>query len=399
MRSRRNPTVRNRCLLIDSTSLALVLPTGDSNEPFKMRRKVIRIARFVLFGVLSAALILLALALGFRAYRQHANARILAIHTVNGIQEGMYVPIGGIQQWMQIRGEDRNNPVLLFVHGGPGGSTLVISSGWQPWEKYFTVVQWDERGTGRTYRKTGSSIAPSMTVDQMTEDGIEVAEFLRTHLHKDKVILVGHSWGSFLGIHMVQKRPDLFFAYVGTGQIVGWPSWEKAGELRYTRVLESARVSNNSKALAELTSIGALPDERKLEIVKKWSRLLRLPSQDSLGIKFQIPPPMMPDFTLLDWYYYMKGYRFSRELLYGPNGPMGKVDLRSLGLDFAVPIFLFEGTDDSMTPIQPAEQYLAEIRAPRKEFLRFEGANHFLPLNRPDEFLKELRDRVRPLAN
>jgi pimeloyl-ACP methyl ester carboxylesterase len=356
---------------------------------------------FTLLGLLGVVLLLVAVGLGFRAYRQHENAKILAIHTPNGIQEGMYVPIGGIEQWIQIRGEDRKNPVLLFVHGGPGGSTLPLSSVWQPWEKYFTVVQWDERGTGRTFRKTGISIAPTMTVDRMSQDGIEVAEFLRTHLHKDKIILVGHSWGSFLGIHMVKQRPDLFFAYVGTGQIIGLPTWKKAYELQNTRALAAARAANNADAVKELSVIGAVPDERDFKVIQKWSRLLNVPFERDKrpDIKFKIPPPMMPGFSLMDWYYYVKGYRFSQKIISSPNGPTRRADLRSLGLDFSVSIFFFEGTADTNTPIEPAEQYLKEITAPHKEFVRFEGADHFLPLNRPDDFLKELLARVRPLAD
>jgi len=325
----------------------------------KMTQNIFRRAISTLFRILAVAILLIAVGLGFRAYRQHVNAQILAIHTPNGIQEGMYIPIGGIEQWIQIRGEDRNNPVLLFVHGGPGGSTLTLSSGWQPWEKYFTVVQWDQRGTGRTYRKTGSSIAPTMTVDRMTQDGIEVAEFLRTHLHKNKVILVGHSWGSWLGIHMIKKRPDLFFAYVGTGQLIGVPTWK-------AMALDSAQGFHDSGL-----------DKKDLKI----------------------SPLMMPGFTLLDWYYYARGWQLSQKYLFGLNGPMGRADLRSLGLDFSVPIFFFEGTQDFLAPIEPVERYFEEISAPHKEFVRFEGANHFLPLNRPDEFLKELCVRVRPLAD
>jgi pimeloyl-ACP methyl ester carboxylesterase len=363
-----------------------------------MWRKIFKMGMVTLFGLLGVAILLVALGLGFRAYRQRENARVLAIHTPNGIQEGMYVPIGGIEQWIQIRGEDRNNPVLLFVHGGPGGSTLMISSGWQPWEKYFTVVQWDERGTGRTYRKTGSSIAPTMTLDRMTQDGIEVAEFLRTHLRKEKIILIGHSWGSFLGIHMVKQRPDLFYAYVGTGQIIGRPTWKKVYELQNAHVLASARVANNTDALKELAAIGPVPDERDFKVIQKWSRLLGVPFEYDKrpDIKFNVS---MPGFTLLDWYYFFKGLRFSERIINGPNGPTSKADLRSLGLDFLIPIFFFEGAQDFMTPIEPAEQYLREITAPHKEFVRFAGANHFLPLNRPDDFLKELLARVRPLAN
>jgi len=137
------------------------------------------------------------------------------LHNQNAIEEGSYVSIGGIDQWIQIRGEDRANPVLLFIHGGPGGSALHRGTAWRSWEKYFTVVQWDQRGTGRTYRKNGEAEAPEMEIARMAQDGLEVSAYLCTHLNKKKIILFGGSWGSILSIHMLRKRDDLFSAYVG----------------------------------------------------------------------------------------------------------------------------------------------------------------------------------------
>jgi len=239
-----------------------------------------------------------------------------------------------------------------------------------------------------------------MTVDRMAQDGIEVAEFLRNHLHKDKIILVGHSWGSFLGIHMIKARPDLFSAYVGTGQIVGWPSWKKQWELHHARILAAAREANNRDALNELSTLKTQPGEKDHAVLVKWTRFFGqvLPYEERPIINFKIPPPLMPGFSLLDWYYYIEGGRFSRRVIHRPDGPLLKADLRSLGLDFSVPIFFFEGTDDMMVPMEPAEQYFNEISAPHKEFVRFAKADHFLPLNRPDEYLKELRSRVRAFA-
>ena len=122
------------------------------------------------------------------------NARDFTISAANGIDEGGYVTIGGIEQWITIRGEDRSNPVLLFLHGGPGDVTNPWSSlFFGPWEKYFTIVQWDQRGAGRTLRKTGPSVTSTMTVDRMTKDGIEVAEYVRKHLRKNKIVVLGHS--------------------------------------------------------------------------------------------------------------------------------------------------------------------------------------------------------------
>ena len=139
------------------------------------------------------------------------NARDYAITAPNGIDEAKYVEIGGIQQWITIRGEDRNNPVLLFLHGGPGDATNPWGyAGFRRWLKAFTVVQWDQRGAGRTLGKNSAASAATITVARMTQDGIELAELLRKSLHQDKIILVGHSWGSALGVFMVKARPDLF---------------------------------------------------------------------------------------------------------------------------------------------------------------------------------------------
>src|SRR5438309_1872368 len=115
------------------------------------------------------------------------NAKQFAITSAKGIDEASYVRVGGIEQWVTIRGQDRANPVLLFLHGGPGDVTNPWAFAmFAPWEKQFTVVQWDQRGAGRTLRRTGPAVAPTMTVDRMLQDGIEVAEYLRTHLQKDK---------------------------------------------------------------------------------------------------------------------------------------------------------------------------------------------------------------------
>ncbi len=185
------------------------------------------------------------------------TAKEFAIDSEKGIDEASYVPIGGIDQWVTIRGEDRNNPVLLFLHGGPGDVTnpwtLVLFAAW---EKQFTVVQWDQRGAGRTLRKTGPSIATTMTLDRMAQEGIELAEYLRKHLGKDKIVLVAHSFGSILGVRMVGSRPDLFYAYVGTGQVA---DETKNWAVGYEALLKKARALGNQRAIEELRRVGPPP--------------------------------------------------------------------------------------------------------------------------------------------
>ncbi|WP_407154220.1 alpha/beta fold hydrolase [Bradyrhizobium sp. STM 3557] len=339
--------------------------------------------------------------LSYRGYRQHLASDLLAIHSPSGVQEGAFVRLGGIEQWVQIRGEDRNNPVLLFVHGGPGASTLPLSSSWLPWERYFTIVQWDQRGAGRTYGANTEAIAPTMTLERMTLDGIELAEHLRTRLHKDKIILVGHSWGSFLGVSIVKQRPDLFYAYVGTGQVVGRATFEKSFEITIAHLRALAQAANNTAALAELTPIASQPamnGENRL-VAEKWSKALALPSADRLEPAGPIPPLFMPDFSLLDWYNWNGGIAFSAKYLRGRDGPMFKRDLASLGFEFPIPAFFIEGDGDDVTPSGPAEQYFERLIAPHKEFVLVRGGDHFIPFDRPDRFLAELVARVRPFAD
>lgn len=365
-----------------------------------MPGKAARLIGVSLLGLAGVLIVVAAAGLGFRAYRQHLAAETLAIRSPNGVQEGAFVDIGGIKQWIQIRGEDRDNPVLLYVHGGPGGTTLPISSGWRPWEKHFTIVQWDQRGTGRTYGAAGDTLAPTMTLERMTQDGIELAEYLRTHLHKEKVVLVGHSWGSFLGIHMVKQRPDLFSAYVGTGQVIGRVTFEKAFALMIARLQAMAQSKNNSDALAELTPIASqptlTPDNRL--IADKWSKVLGLPPADGFQFAGPVPPLFMPDVSLLDLYNWRRGAAFSAKYLTGRNGPMFQGDMASIGFEFAIPMFFIQGDADGVTPGEPAEQYFNEITAPHKEFVWVRGGDHSIPFDRANEFLAELVARVMPFT-
>jgi len=373
-------------------------PPSRHNAP--MPRKAARLIGVSLLVAACVFVAVTAVGLGFRAYRQHLAAETLAIRSPNGVQEAGFVDIGGIKQWIQIRGENRDNPVLLFVHGGPGGSTLPISSGWQPWEKHFTVVQWDQRGAGRTYGAAGETLAPTMTLERMAQDGVELAEYLRRRLHKDRIVLVGHSWGSFLGIHIARQRPDLFYAYVGTGQVVGRTTFEKAFALTIARLQTLAQSANNSTALAELASIAWQPDmiPNNRRLAEKWSNALGLPPPGTFQLAGPIPPLFMPDVSLLDLYNWRKGAAFSARYLTGGDGPMVRRDLASLGLEFPIPMFFIEGDSDDITPGGPAEQYFNQITAPHKEFVWVRGGDHFIPFDRPDEFLTELVARVRPFA-
>jgi pimeloyl-ACP methyl ester carboxylesterase len=261
-------------------------------------------------------------------------------HQTNGISESMYVRIGGIDQWIQIRGDDRANPVLLWVNGGPGGSTMLDAPAYRSWERLFTVVMWDQRGEGKTFEKYGESEAESMSVEQMLSDGIEVTQFLRKHLHKNKIILLSHSWGSILGIHMIKSRPELFAAYVGTGQVT---HLRRQFEVAYPLLLERAKA--NSQAEQELTALGPPPwkSEADYETVNKWADALdpppAPPTEEDRRTWMRLPRPQAPA-------YIRAGLEFSNRAL---SDQIDKEDLPAFATTFAVPVVLIQGKEDLLT--------------------------------------------------
>ena len=357
---------------------------------------LLKAGKFLLIAVIALLVLAVGGFLGLRAYLQHANAPAYAITSPNGINEAGYVKIGGIEQWVQIRGHDRTNPVLLCVHGGPGGTWDKVTRLFFPWEKDFTVVLWDQRGAGKSLRASGASVAATMSVDRMAQDGIEVAEYLRAHLKQEKIILLGHSWGSILGINMVKRRPDLFHAYVGTGQVSDLP---RSTAMDYARLLEQARTAKDPRTLQELTAIGTPPFANAQAVGVFFQAIGKFqPASDNaamVDLQRSLTAPA-PGRSLLDEYYDYQGFmvvppwRLYQEML--------NTNLAALGPDIAVPVFIFQGADDPVTPAALAEEYFLTIKAPQKEFVRLEGGGHFAVWSQRDKFLRELTARVRPLA-
>jgi pimeloyl-ACP methyl ester carboxylesterase len=319
------------------------------------------------------------------------NARDYAFSAAKGIDEASYVPIGGIEQWITIRGEDRGNPVLLFLHGGPGD----VTNPWSflffaPWEKYFTVVQWDQRGARRTLRRTGESVASTMTVDRMTKDGIEVAEYLRKHLGKDKIIVLGHSFGTVLELGMVRARPDLFYAYVGTGQVA---DSVKNYSAAYDALLQKAQATGNQQAIDELKRVGPPPyaNYEGYGVQRKWSNKFEGSYEflyGTIGLALVAPGGSLQ--VVNDW--------FQGQILADVLVPqMKSLGMAQLGLEFSLPMFVFEGDEDFTTPTALARQYVGSMKAPHKEFVTIHGG-HFAMFMHCDEFLQELVKRVRPLG-
>ena len=357
------------------------------------------------WGVLSrgaAALLILVLVLagvglGWRAIVQHRAARSIAIHGPLGIDEASFVRIGGQDQWITIRGQDRAKPVLLIVHGGPGDAESLNVLRFAYLEKDFVVAQWDQPGAGHTFGRAKGRIDPGLTIDQVAADGIEVADYLRHHLHQPKLVLLGHSWGSVIGVKMAKARPDLFYAYVGTRQVV---DNGKGETLAYSQVFAAAKAKGNRKAVAELIRSGGPPysDYRQFLMERKWAMAFESGGPSRVD---QITAPLLaPRASLIDAWNWMAGFMASQaHFFHGRmDGPFMKVDLTTLGPDFAVPMFVFQGDGDNYTPASTAAAYVQQINAPQKAFVTIKGAGHMAVTSHPAQFLGLLRRYVLPLT-
>jgi len=359
-----------------------------------MRSKMWKVVKFGFLGLVALVLVLVGSACAYRAYRQHRNAAVFAIRSARGIADGRFVTIGGIPQWIQIRGEDTANPVVLILHGGPGASYVPATSLFLHWEKFFTVVQWDQRGAGRTFGRNRAEHSGDMTVDRMIRDGIEVLEYLRQRLHKDKMILYGTSWGTVLGTNIAQLRPELLFAYVGSGQVVDMARNEAVG---YDTLLRTVKQAHDDKAIAALTAIGPPPykNQADLGIQRYWQYCYVSPEEKRFQESILWGVLFAPDYSIKDILDYNAGNKFSLNALFKD---MMSTDLRSLGTKFQVPMIFIQGGDDNLTPTSVVKEYYASIDAPRKVFVEIPHAGHLVFLAMPDRVLAEFVAHVRPLA-
>jgi pimeloyl-ACP methyl ester carboxylesterase len=257
------------------------------------------------------------------------------------VAELQRIELGGFPQTVLLRGVDRRNPVLLYVHGGPGSAQLPIARLYSnELEKRFVVAHWDQRGAGASCEGVDWR---SLSLVRIVADAIELAEKLGPG---DGIFRIGHSWGSLVGALAVQRRPDLFRAYVGLGQLVERDAQEK---ISYDWVVEQARRAGDSKALAELAT--------RLRYTTCFERSLEV---------------LLPD-------------RLHVDLLTG----MPRLE---------VPVFLFAGRHDYNTPFALVEPWASRLQAPHVELVWFEGAGHLIPIEAPEEFQTRLLEKLLPLA-
>lgn len=317
----------------------------------------------------------------------------------NGVQEAYATRIGGIDQWINVRGQDRANPLVLFVHGGP--ASPITPSQWQfqrPLEEYFTIANYDQRAAGKTYGTVDpESIGDSIRIERYVDDAIEVAEHLRTRYGKRKLILMGHSWGTVIGMHAALKRPDLFHAYVGIGQVIDTRENER---LSYDYGLRQAKAHGNAEAVREMESIAPYPGDQpitreRIIVARKWPQFYGgLTAYREESIYFYRAPRLSPEYDDRDRCAINQGSVYS----------LGRLLPEFLQVDFSgvrefpIPVVMFMGRHDYTTPSAPTASWMDDVQAPYKQSVWFERSAHMIPWEEPGKTLVSLLQHVRPLA-
>jgi len=313
-----------------------------------------------------------------------------------GVEELEAVEIGGVRQWISVRGRDRRNPILLFVHGGPGSPEMPASWLYQaPWEDYFTVVQWDQRGAGKTAAANDAEkVTPTIGVERMVSDGEELVAYLRKTYGKQKIFVLGHSWGTVIGLRLAQRHPEWLHGYIGMGQVIYGPDNER---LSYEFALRQARKRGDREAIGELQALAPYPGPAgsvtagKIVTERKWIQKFGGLNWDRDDYFQETMKQLSPEYTDED----VKQDGVASIVALLPE--LSAIDFRSVKT-LSCPIFIFAGRYDYETPSALAVDWLAGLHAPRKQIFWFEHSAHMMQFEQPGAvFLHLVRD-IRPLA-
>jgi proline iminopeptidase len=320
-------------------------------------------------------------------------ADVQRIVAPNGIDETLTLTLGGARQVVNIRGADRRNPILLYIHGGPGSVEMPMAWTFQhPWEDFFTVVQWDQRGAGRSYPLNDpAEIAPTLTIDRYRDDAIELIEQLRARLGQPKVFVLGHSFGSTVGLAVAERRPDLLYAYmyIGMGQLVDARENERVGMANTLRI---ARERGDKAAVQAIEALRRYPDSGPFTIDKAdaWrayaNRYGSLAGYRSDAKFYFDSTKLSPLYTPADRQAWSEGSAFTVKTLWPRIADLSFTGLGRLDL----PVMLLLGARDSTTPSDIAERWLARLSAPNRTACRFAFSGHLPMIEEPGKTLLAL---------
>jgi pimeloyl-ACP methyl ester carboxylesterase len=310
----------------------------------------------------------------------------------NSISEEERLTINGLEQWTLTRGADRDAPILLVLHGGPGAGEFAWFRAYDSaLEDHFVVVHWDQRGAGKSF---DSATPPeTMNLEQYILDIDALIDHLRSKFGRERIAVLGHSWGSLLGTIYVSRHPEKVSAYIGTGQI---SDMRRNEEVSYGFALAEARRLDNNDAIADLEAIGAPPYGVDETIVQRgWLDVFGggLTHEPRSMASLAWTAMSVPEFNLLDLIALARSALFSMDHLWTE---ISDVNLDETYLEFDVPVFFILGRYDQQTPSSLAEPYFNRLQAPDKELFYFEHSAHAPPWEEPDRFVDVMAMEIKP---
>lgn len=344
---------------------------------------VIKWIAYILVGAILLAFISLQV---YKIYLKNSTK----IETPNGISSLEEITLGGIKQWIFIRGEDKDNPVLIFLHGGPGSPISGISSSRKldaELIKHFTIIHWDQRGAGKSYNI--DIPVDSMSYDRLVEDCNDLIDYVRNELNVQKVFLVGHSAGTLIGIKTAYKYPGKIHAYVGIGQIIN--DYEQQ-MLSYNFIAEEAEKSGDTNIQNVIKTIGPPPLEELEKLYEKERYLLEYGGVIHSNRARQVIFIMLgfltsPEYSLskgFETFIGKGGYEFTLNAMFDE---IKSVNLTREIQSIEVPIYFFEGKYDMATPTILVENFYESLDAEKgKKLIIFENSAHMPMIEEKEKY-------------
>ncbi|WP_066676467.1 alpha/beta fold hydrolase [Clostridium septicum] len=301
-----------------------------------------------------------------------------------------HIEIGGVEQYILVRG-NKDKPILLFIHGGPGTTNSgYIYKYQQSLENEFLVVNWDQRGAGKSFNNMLDFDDVSLEI--IVDDAIELIKILMKEYSKDSIYLVGHSFGALVGVKVAEKEPNLVKAYLSISQVV---NIEKEDKICYEQLLKLSKKMLRFRDLDKLKSIGKPPYNREnsVNIFNKYVSKYKMNINSMSYFSFMIKSFSFKYYNLYDWINFLRGIGFSKKAIYKE---IEKIDLLKELKSIKVPVYFFVGFNDYITPLNVIGEFYDSLEAPEKKIYIFKNSSHLPHIEEEHKFFticKSIKDK------
>ncbi|GKX29480.1 proline iminopeptidase [Vallitalea longa] len=365
---------------------------------------------YLVRGLVISILILIVIIICIIFIARRINANRIKITTENGMQQNLYVEIGKIKQYLQIRGKDKNNPIILFLHGGPGNPNAYIAPYYQKTlEKSFTFVNWDQRGSGRTFfENPHMNYKTDISPEIMINDIDEIISYLSNRFGQKKIILMGHSWGTVLGTQYCLKYPDKISAYIGIGQSI---NAMKGEELAFKTAIDMAQSDSKIEYINNLQDTWNKISRQKnvnKEFMMDFIKMRKLIAQYLTCSDEMSPIKTMwlyftsSEMSLRDLKFLLKNSNLDNRFKYGvmlDEYVFFHFDINEYPKNYQVPVYFISGDSDCIPPHIMIEEYFNSITAPDKKMFLIKKAGHLPFLDNPKDFCEVVEEILKGRLN